>query len=84
MRRTNEYNIIIKRENKMKHVQKIISNFEYNKLFYICGKLNITIYELMKKYLQSFIKQNIHLIDKKVLEKIENGYNIPYIKNKEK
>lgn len=57
-------------------IQTVINDFTYNKLWYICGKLNITIYELVKNYLDDFVKKNIDLIPKDILSKIENGYRI--------
>lgn len=59
-----------------KHIQTIIDNFTYRKLWYICGKLNITMYELLKNYINDFVKKNIDLIPKDILSKIENGYRI--------
>ena len=58
------------------NIQTIIDNFTYRKLWYICGKLNITIYELIKNHINDFVKKNINLIPKDVLSKIENGYKI--------
>ena len=40
-----------------KHIQTIIDNFTYRKLWYICGKLNITMYELLKNYINDFVKK---------------------------
>jgi hypothetical protein len=64
----------------MKHVQTIINDFDYQKLFYICGKLNITIYELIKNFVDDFIKKNINLIPKDKLERISNGFFVSYKK----
>ncbi|MBQ4209140.1 hypothetical protein II654_01785 [bacterium] len=57
----------------MKNIQTIVNDVEYQKLFIICQKMNITIYDLMKKYVLDFIKKNELLIPKKRLEELNNG-----------
>ena len=58
----------------MKNIQTIVNDVEYQKLFIICQKMNITIYDLMKKYVLDFIKKNELLIPKKRLEELNNGW----------
>ena len=58
----------------MKNIQTIVDDFTYEKLFIICNKLNITIYELIKTYVKDFIKKNELLIPKKKLEELNNGW----------